>query len=299
EASYDVVFTTMSGATRRLQAVPGRPMTEVEPGVYEATYTATPGATFDGAQVQFHARDAAGNLAIAAAPGRLTVEPAEPPALVVTEPEDGFLTNLETVWVRGTATDPAGIAQVTINGEPVDVDEHGAFEDRVVLEEGENPITVTARNTFGLETTVVRTVTADWTRRVLENIEPAEDVTLIWGESLTIRFTSEEGLEAAFEVNIVAPGPEAAMQPQARPGTPMMETAPGVYEGTYTAPAGVTFENAAIQINARDAAGNLTIETAPGRLTVTPPPTPPELELTEPEDGLVTDRDAIRVSGTV
>lgn len=297
-AAYDVIIAAPAGVNQRLQSLPGRPMTEVAPGVYEATYTAPAGVTFANAQVQFMARDAAGNTTIAAAPGRLTVQQAAPPTLVVTEPEDGFLTNQETVWVRGTATDPAGIAQVTVNGEPVPVDGAGAFETRVVLEEGENLITVTARSTLGLETTVERTVIADWTPPVLEDIEPAEDAALAWGETLAIRFSSEPGLEAAFEVNIVVPGAAAAMEPQAVPGTPMVEVEPGLYEGTYTAPEGVTFQNAQIQINARDAAGNMAIATAPGRLTVVPPPAPPTLELTEPDDGLVTNRDAVRVSGT-
>src|SRR5690606_24521564 len=161
----------------------------------------------------------------------------------------------------------------------------------VVLAGGRNLIPCVAPTRRGASTAETRTVIADWTARVLENLEPAEDVTLAWGQSLTVRFTSEEGLEAAFEVIVSGAGTSDV------PGRPMEEVEPGVYEGTYTAPAGVTFENAAIQINARDAAGNLTIATAPGRLTVEAAAAGPELEVTEPEDGTVTNRDAIRVSG--
>src|SRR5690606_41545567 len=59
--------------------VVGRPMTAVAPGVYEAVFTAPVGARFSGAAIRFYARDAAGNLVLVTAPGRLTVvEPAGP-----------------------------------------------------------------------------------------------------------------------------------------------------------------------------------------------------------------------------
>src|SRR5690606_22626555 len=175
------------------------------------------------------------------------------------------------IRVSGVATDEQEIESVTVNGRRAAVNADGTFTIRIPLDEGENLITVTARNVLGLETTETRTVIADWTPPVLEGMEPADDVTLAWGESITLRFTAEAGLEATYQ--IVLDGDDGSWEggDLPLPGTAMTEVAPGVYEAVFTAPVGARFSGAAIRFYARDAAGNLVLATAPGRLAVVEP----------------------------
>jgi hypothetical protein len=78
----------------------------------------------------------------------------------------GFLS--PSIVVSGTATDAhAGVAEVLVNGEAASLTADGSFATDVDLVEGENTLTVTARDNVGNETTETRTVayfayTADW-----------------------------------------------------------------------------------------------------------------------------------------
>jgi hypothetical protein len=74
-------------------------------------------------------------------------------------PEDGEGSFSATIEVAGTAVDePAGVATVTVDGEPVDVDEDGAWSTEVFLDEGANDLVVVATDTLGNETVETRTV---------------------------------------------------------------------------------------------------------------------------------------------
>src|SRR5690606_15238523 len=191
--------------------------------------------------------------------------------LTLSEPEDGLVTNRDAVQVSGTVSDPAGVAALTVNGQPVPVDGDGRFTARIPLDEGENVITVTARSISGVETTVQRTVTADWTAPVLADLEPAGDVTLEWGGSLVLRFRSEPGLEASYQVVLEGQAGSWEAGDLALPGMPMEEVEPGVYRAEFTAPGGARFSGAAVRFYARDEAGNVVLVTAPGRITVVEP----------------------------
>src|SRR5690606_29290273 len=157
------------------------------------------------------------------------------------DPEDGLVTNRDALRVTGTAADDQGIAQVTVNGRKAGVGSDGRFSAGVLLSEGVNEIVVAAENTMGLVTTVVRTVTADWTPPELEDMVPARELVLEWGESTTLRFSAEPGLDAAYQ--IIIGGSEGTWTGRGQPpqGTPMEEVSPGVYEAEYTAPAGARF----------------------------------------------------------
>ncbi len=74
-------------------------------------------------------------------------------------PEDGDGFFDPTITVAGTAHDePAGVDQVTVNGEVVAVDDDGAWSTEVTLDEGANEVTVAATDTLGNETVETRTV---------------------------------------------------------------------------------------------------------------------------------------------
>lgn len=241
--------------------------------------------------------DAAGNGIEQEIIRAYTLPEAAGPELTVHGPEDGLITKHETVDVSGTAVDPAGGAvTVTVNGREVDVGDGGAFHTRELLDEGENVITVVATDGAGATATETRTVTADWTPPVIENIEPADDAVLEWGETVTVSFAGEPGLQAAYQIITAGPGGEAA--DDGVPGAAMEEKSPGLYTAQYEAPEGAAFDDAVILISARDAAGNMAQAEAGGRLTVKGPDgAVPEVAISEPDEGFLTNRDAVRVSG--
>ena len=87
------------------------------------------------------------------------------PTLNVETPVDNILTNKTSVTVSGTAapgSDAVTLAEVTINGEKVDVGEGGAFSKVVTgLSEGDNNIVIIAKDNLGKTTTVNRKVRVD------------------------------------------------------------------------------------------------------------------------------------------
>lgn len=77
------------------------------------------------------------------------------PALTLSSPQSDFETKSSHLLVAGKAE--AG-AEVAINGEPVATDAAGAFQENLSLAPGANRITVQAKNKFGQETVVARSV---------------------------------------------------------------------------------------------------------------------------------------------
>lgn len=95
-----------------------------------------------------------------------------PPVLNVTSPDDGLITNKNTVVVAGTTNDAASSpVTLTVNGDKVSVGSDGSFSKTVTLSEGENTITVEATDKAGKVSTVTRTVTFDSSTPVIESIE--------------------------------------------------------------------------------------------------------------------------------
>lgn len=94
-----------------------------------------------------------------------------PPALSVTYPPEGFVTNQPTVTVTGTTND-ATSSPVTlkINGETVTVTSSGTFSHNVTLTNGTNTITVVATDAAGKSTTVTRTVTYNTSAPVISDV---------------------------------------------------------------------------------------------------------------------------------
>lgn len=94
-----------------------------------------------------------------------------PPVLTVTAPEDGLITNSESLTVSGTTNDATSTpVTVTVNGTPVTVQANGSFTTTITLKSGANTITVIATDAAGLKTTVTRTVTLDTGAPVFQEI---------------------------------------------------------------------------------------------------------------------------------
>lgn len=94
-----------------------------------------------------------------------------PPALTISSPADGLITNDETLTVSGTTNDATSTpVTVTVNGTPVTVQTNGSFSTTITLKSGSNTITVVATDAAGLKTTITRTVTLDTGAPVFQEI---------------------------------------------------------------------------------------------------------------------------------
>ena len=112
------------------------------------------------------------------------------PTLNVTSPADNLLTNSNKVTVAGTAaagSDAVTLSEVTINGEPADIGEGGAFSEEITLNEGENTITIIAKDSLGKTTTVTRHVTVDTKAPIISDVE-AEATTVDANSTIHLTF---------------------------------------------------------------------------------------------------------------
>lgn len=112
------------------------------------------------------------------------------PTLNVTSPTENLLTNSKQVTVSGTAaagSDAVTLSEVTINGEPADIGGGGAFSEEITLNEGENTITIVAKDSLGKTTTVTRHVTVDTQAPVISDVE-AEATTVNANGQIHITF---------------------------------------------------------------------------------------------------------------
>ena len=186
------------------------------------------------------------------------------PNLSVFNPVEDDKFNQETIFVEGLAEDEY-LSHVTINDRTAVLTD-GAFSERVMLDEGENVITISAYDLAGNVTTEVFTVTADFTAPTIENVTPTEDVHVAFGDTVTVEFESEEGLEATFSVLL----PITQSSERTETSFEMTETEPGKYVGTFTASEAGYAKGAVIEVRAKDAYGNMAIERAEGKLFIDP-----------------------------
>jgi len=183
------------------------------------------------------------------------------PTLNVTAPVQGHKTNVEMVYVKGNTSDE-NLDKLTVNGQSVTVSADGSFSHKVLLDSGENTITVVSTDKAGNKATVTRNVFVDIDAPEMTNISPAADVRIKPGESVRVSFDSEEGLNASFRIEL------PLMVSGGNNEIAMTETSPGHYEGTYKTPSTLKMEGGVIVIKASDQAGNKVEATAPGKLYV-------------------------------
>ena len=120
------------------------------------------------------------------------------PTLNVTSPTDNLLTNSNKVTVAGTAaagSDAVTLTEVTINGEPAEVGEGGAFSEEIALTEGENTITIIAKDSLGKTTTVTRHVTVDTKAPIISDVE-AEATTVDANSTIHLTFKVTDPADA-------------------------------------------------------------------------------------------------------
>ncbi|MFO1445633.1 S8 family serine peptidase [Bacillus sp. Bva_UNVM-123] len=185
------------------------------------------------------------------------------PEVEITSPEDKSKTNKETVTVEGTVSDEH-LDTVKVNGQNANIHD-GKFSLRILLNPGENIITVVAQDKAGNSTEKSITVHAIYDAPTIENLVPTEDKELKKGESVKIEFDSSPGLKATFSIRMPltnAGGIENATE------LPMMETSPGHYVGYYTATSNVKAPGAEIEVKVADEYGNETRKVATGKLYI-------------------------------
>lgn len=183
------------------------------------------------------------------------------PMLTVTAPEEGTVTDQEVLYVTGESHDdhPEG---VYVNGIKANLRNNGTFTVRILVDPGENTITVRSVDLAGNETVVTRTIRVDLDLPEITNVEPSQDLHIAAGDAVHVSFDSEPGLTASFRI-------ELPLGPYGRNEIGMSETTPGHYEGSYTTPAGLNVEGAVIVVKATDRAGNTVEAEAAGKLYVT------------------------------
>lgn len=113
------------------------------------------------------------------------------PTLNVTSPVNDLLTNSNKVTVAGVAaagSDAVTLAGVTVNGKAVTVASDGKFSTELAnLPDGENTVTIVAKDSLGKTTTVVRTVIVDTKAPVISDVV-ADATTVIANSTIRITF---------------------------------------------------------------------------------------------------------------
>jgi uncharacterized protein YfaP (DUF2135 family) len=197
------------------------------------------------------------------------------PPLTILSPPEGLVTNSSQVLVTGR-TEGDGKATVTINGLPMDLDDNGTFSQPFQLSDGTYNFKVVAKDKAGNTVVAERNVTVDTTPPGIEITTPDENNILTNDPYLTVIGLAETS-------NVTIGGLEAEPEPSDQEGWWKFDELYPLEEGANQ-----------ILIVASDIAGNRATQT----LTVTLDTVPPDLNVTEPEDGHKTKDKQITLSGT-
>lgn len=164
--------------------------TEGENGEQIGTYSAA--GLSDGAnKIQLTVQDNDGNISDEAVVDFVISTAA--PTLNITSPANNLITNSNKVTVAGNAaagSDAVTLAEVTVNGQTVTLI-GGQFSTEISLTEGDNTITIIAKDNIGKTTTVTRKVTLDTKAPVITDVT-AEMTTVDAGGRIRITFKATD-----------------------------------------------------------------------------------------------------------
>ncbi len=216
------------------------------------------------------ATDAAGNSSTVS---RTVNKSSVPPAITITFPVDGNITNQTAVTVSGTVTS-ANTAQLTVNGTSVTIGAGGSFSTSVTLVEGTNTITIIATDGAGNTTLVVRTVRKDSTPPSISLTQPTQGFVTAQS-SVTAQGVVSDSTAVTVTAN----------------GVPVSVGAGGAFSAAVSLHEGTNL----ITIVATDEAGNSSTVTR----SIIKDSAPPILTVGSPGDGSITNQSSTTVSGTV
>ncbi len=182
------------------------------------------------------------------------------PELLVTAPADGLVTNERVVDITGTVYDQH-FSKLEINNE-IAVVQDGAFHVEKIVYAGENIFTLKAYDQVGNVTEKQLKVVVKKDVPVISGLEPASDVNLTPGQTLTVSFHSEPGGSGAFRV--VLP---TSLATQSGSQVAMQEVSEGFYVGTWTAPQ-ANINGLVVEAEFVDSAGNKVTATAAGKVNI-------------------------------
>lgn len=185
-----------------------------------------------------------------------------PPELNILSPEEGMKTNKEVVHIVGSAEDEH-FSKLFVNEKEIKVNEDRAFEERVLINSGENNIVVKATDLAGNETVVERKVYLSNDVPTITDIKPDKNIKVRPGGKVEVSFRSET-TGGKGEFRILLP---ATLQSSNGSGIEMIEEEPGFYKGTWTVPKGVSIKEAIVEIQFTDTYGNTVVEVAEGRIS--------------------------------
>jgi bacillopeptidase F len=191
----------------------------------------------------------------------VVIKDKQAPVLTITNPIDNAKVNVELIHVIGNATDNIELEKLEINDNIVVLADDGSFDEKVILNQGENIITVKATDLAGNVVTVVRTVIAELGTPVITNMLPNEDVTLHQEDTLTVSFNAPTGGQGYFRVLM-----PFGLQSDSL-GIPMTEV-DGLFTGTWEVPQGLVATGLRIQFVYVSAFGTKVTMMAEGRVTV-------------------------------
>lgn len=197
------------------------------------------------------------------------------PVLTITSPENGLKTNKEAYTITGTAVDE-NINYVNVNGNKAVINLDGTYSSRILLNEGENVINVTAVDKAGNFTSKSVSVYAKFNAPVINNLKPDKDKTLVTGQAVKIEFDSEKELQqATFTIHIplVITGNKSVYEYSVIT-LPLYEVkdgngkGTGHYEAYWTATYKLKTSGAEIEVFAKDAYGNESHQISKGKLFI-------------------------------
>ncbi|MFA5832146.1 MAG: RHS repeat-associated core domain-containing protein [Bacteroidota bacterium] len=196
-----------------------------------------------------------------------------PPAITVSSPTDGGITNQSLVTVSGTVSS-TNTTELKVNGTIVTIGSGGTFSTAVLLSEGTNAITIIATDNVGNTSTVIRTVRLDSTDPTISISQPPQGY-ITTQSSSDIIGTIFDSTAVTVTVN----------------GNPVTLAAGGVLNISVSLVEG----NNTVIIIATDQAGNSSTITR----NIIKDSTIPQLTVSAPNDGIYTTQTSVVVSGTV
>ncbi|HET7580184.1 MAG TPA: S8 family serine peptidase [Bacillales bacterium] len=286
-APEDGSFTNQDTVTVKGKAAPTTDITIYNNGEQAATASTADDGTFSADITLVNGQN---KITATASTESGTTAPSKPvtitldqqkPGLVIDSPKDGWKTNEMAVSVEGTATDDH-LAWVKVNGEKADVQGDGSYVHRMLLNSGENQITVVAADKAGNKRTKQISVFAKFEAPVIQNLKPTDDHYLDAGQTVKIEMDSEPGLEATFAIRMPLTNPTQTQTIDSVNELPMMETADGHYVGYWTATSDLKANGAQIEVIASDDYGNVIRKLAEGKLYINIPNETPEARIDIP-----------------
>ncbi len=228
------------------------------------------------------ATDADGNTSTVT---RTVIKDTTAPALTVTFPPDGLMTNNAALTVTGSASDASsGIDSVAVNGTAVS-NKAGAFSWPLGLVPGDNEIAVTATDKAGFTTTVTRHVLLDTIQPVLTLVSPPAGWLTDPRPEFVFAVTDDGG--AGVDYDSITVELDGVRQNQG--------VASGAGRITFTPPEELSQDGHTLAVTVRDRAGNLrglSVQYIVDSL-------PPELYLDHPNEHRVVDWEEVAIRGTV